>query len=165
MKEHRNVSGDAVVESAVAVVSAAVDWRSLANQRLGRLVELEHDYSIMCDRLALLQNDYRESLVTSMGQLQRIRELDDRLADLAQTCTSMRAEYESAQAALLGSRSWRLTRPLRALSMRMAAARRRLGRLLRGMLRVPLLRRVAGFAVHLVPGLHARLRSRLYPHG
>jgi len=65
----------------------------------------------------------------------------------------------------LGSRSWRLTRPLRALSMRMAAARRRLGRLLRGMLRVPLLRRVAGFAVHLVPGLHARLRSRLYPHG
>jgi hypothetical protein len=142
-----------------------VDWRSLADQRLGRLVELEHDYSIMRDRLALLQNDYRESLVTNMGQLQRIRELDDRLADLAQTCISMRTEYESAQAALLGSRSWRLTRPLRAFSEGMVAARRRLGRLLRGMLRVPLLRRVAGFVVRRVPGLHARLHSRLYPHG
>ena len=99
MKEHHNVSGDDVVASAVVVVSAAVDWRSLADQRLGRLVELEHDYSIMRDRLALLQHDYRESLVTNMGQQQRIRELDDRLEDLAKKCISMRTEYESAQAA------------------------------------------------------------------
>jgi hypothetical protein len=165
MKEHHKVSGDVAVESAAVVVSTAVDWRSLADQRLGRLVELEHDYSIMRDRLALLQNDYRESLVANMGQQQRIRQLDDRLADLAKKCVSMRTEYESAQAALLGSRSWRLTRPLRALSEGRVAARRRLGRLLRGMLQVPLLRRVAGLVVRLVPGLHARLHSRLYPHG
>lgn len=146
-------------------VSTALDWRTLADRRLSRLVELEHDYSIVRERLDSLQNDYRESLVAREGQLQRIAELNDRLADLAQTHVRIRMEYESAQAALLGSRSWRMTRPLRVLSVRMASARRHIVRLLRAMLRIPLLRRVARVVVRLVPGLHARLVSRRYPHG
>lgn len=164
MKEHHDESADTAAIPAAAV-SSALDWRKLADQRLSRLVELEHDYSVVRDRLDSLQNDYRESLATGAGQLQHIRELDDRLADLAQTSANIRMEYESAQAALLGSRSWRITRPLRALSMRIVSVRRHIGRLLRVMLRVPLLRRVAGVAVRLVPGLHERIHSRLYPHG
>ena len=172
MREHADASTDIAAESAVGMTPVALDWRKLADHRLDRLVELEHDYSVMCDRLSLLQVDYRDSLMAGVDQLQRIQELDrarmqlqDRLADLAQACASMRADYESAQAALLGSRSWRLTRPLRAVSMRVAGGRRRIGRLLRSMLRIPLLRRVARLAIRWMPGLHARLRVRLYPHG
>lgn len=164
MKDHHAVSADQSTVSAAGTVPAVLDWRRLADQRLSRLVELEHDYSVVRERLDSLQNDYRESLVAIDDQLQRIRELDDRLADLAQTHASMRMEYESTQAALLGSRSWRMTRPLRTLSMRIASARRRIGGLLRAMLRVPLLRRISRVLVRLMPGLHARLRSRLYPH-
>ena len=164
MKDHHAVSADQSTVSAAGTVPAVLDWRRLADQRLSRLVELEHDYSVVRERLDSLQNDYRESLVAIDDQLQRIRELDDRLADLAQTHASMRMEYESTQAALLGSRSRRMTRPLRTLSMRIASARRRIGGLLRAMLRVPLLRRISRVLVRLMPGLHARLRSRLYPH-
>ncbi|OOG51055.1 hypothetical protein [Rhodanobacter sp. C01] len=165
MKEHHAVSADQAAVSTAGAVSAPLDWHWLAAQRLSRLVEVEHDCSVVRERLDSLQNDYRESLVARDGQLQQIRELGDRLADLAQVHARMRMEYESAQAALLGSRSWRMTRPLRMLSMQVVSARRRIGGLLRAMLRVPLLRRVARVLARLVPGLHARLRSRLYPHG
>lgn len=165
MKENSDVSVDAIVESGTIPVTTALDWRKVADQRLSQLVELEHDYSVVRDRLSLLQIDYRESLAMGVDQLRRIQDMDDRLADLAHACASMRADYEGALAALLGSRSWRLTRPFRAISMWLAASRRRSGRLLRSMLRVPLLRRMAKMIVWLVPGLHARLRSRLYPHG
>lgn len=165
MKDHHAVSADQAGVSATDTVSAGLDWRRLANQRLSRLVEIEHDYSVVRERLDSLQGDYRESLVARNDQSQRIRDLDDRLAELAQRHARMRMEYESAQAALLGSRSWRMTQPLRILSMRFASIRHRSGGLLRAMLRVPLLRWVARVLMRLVPGLHARLRSRLYPHG
>ena len=171
MREHVDASTDIAGESAAGVTPVGLDWRKLADHRLDRLVELEHDYSVLCDRLSLLQVDYRESVMAGVDQLQRIQELDrarvqlqDRLADLAVACARMRADYENAQAALLGSRSWRLTKPLRAVSIGVAGGRRRLGRLLRTILRIPLLRRVAGLAIRQMPGLHARLRAR-YPHG
>jgi hypothetical protein len=172
MSEHVDPFTHIAGESAAGVIPGALDWRKLADHRLDRLVELEHDHSVMCDRLSRLQVDYRESLVAGVDQLQRIQELDrsreqlqDRLADLAQACARMRVDYENAQAALLGSRSWRLTRPLRAVSIGFGAGRRRLGRLLRTILRVPLLRRVARLAMRQMPGVHARLRARFNPHG
>lgn len=153
MKDHHAVSADQSAASASGTVSTALDWHRLADQRLSRLVEIEHDYSVVRERLDALQDDYRESLAARDGLLRHIRELDDRLAKLA-----------SVQAALLGSHSWRMTKPLRTLSMRIASARRRVGRLLRSMLRIPLLQRVSRALMRLAPGLHARLRSRLYPH-
>jgi hypothetical protein len=129
MKEFCDVFIESSEEPIVAAVSGGVDWRGLADKRLSRLVDLEHKYSMMLDRLSLLQIDYRESLEVGANQLQHIQELnrmhEQRLADLAHEHATMRAAYESMQASFLGSRSWRLTRPLRALSMWVAARRHR----------------------------------------
>ncbi|WP_449429437.1 hypothetical protein [Rhodanobacter umsongensis] len=165
MKNQHVTSADQSAVSGADAAPAALDWRRLAEQRLSRLVGLEHDYSVVHERLDSLQNEYRESLVSRDAQSRRIRELDNRLADLAQRHASMCSEYESALAALLGSRSWRVTRPLRMLSVRTVSIRRRAGGALRAMLRVPLVRRIARILVRRLPGLHARVRSRLYPHG
>jgi hypothetical protein len=160
MKEHPDLPiGDAAGSSAQAP-SCVLDWRMLADQRLTQLVDIEHDYSVMRDRLNLLQVDYCELLVVSEGQLQRIWGLDKSCVELHGRLDDLALEYAAMQA----SRSWRLTQPLRALSTHVAAGRRGVGRLLRAILRVPLLRRVARWVVRLVPGLHARLRSRLHPH-
>jgi hypothetical protein len=149
--------------SGAPLVPASLDWRKLADQRLSRLVELEHDHAVMCDRLALLQVDYRQMLVANEEQLQRIVELDRerlkmerRLAELARECADVRATF-------VNSRSWRLTRPLRVISRWWVVDRHSIGGLVRAMLRIPLLRRGARFVVRRVPGLHGRLRARLYP--
>ena len=160
MKEHRDLPTSNAMASAAEAASLVLDWRMLADQRLTRLVNLEHDYSVMRDRLGLLQVDYRELLVAREGQLQCIRELDKSCAELNGRLDDLALEYAAIQA----SKSWRLTRPLRALSTQMAAGRRVVGRLLRAMLRLPLLRRAARLILRLVPSLHARLRSRLHPH-
>ncbi|HEY8683437.1 MAG TPA: hypothetical protein VIM06_09720 [Rhodanobacter sp.] len=127
------------------------------------MVEIEHDYSVMRDRLGRLQVDYRELLVASESQLQRILELDKARMNLDDRLDDLAREYVRMQASFAGSRSWRVTRPLRALSTTGASSRRGVGRLLRAMLRISLFRRVARLIVRSVPGLHARLRSRLYP--
>lgn len=144
-------------------VPESLDWRKLADQRLSRLVELEHDYAVMHDRLALLQVDYRQMLVANEEQMQRIVEVDRerlkmerRLAELARECADVRAAF-------VNSRSWRLTRPLRVISRWWVVDRRSIGGLVRTMLQVPLLRRGARFVVRRVPSLHGRLRARLYP--
>jgi len=160
---HDALSGSASGTPAAPLVPASLDWRKLADQRLARLVELEHDHAVMRDRLALLQVDYRQMLVASEEQLQRIVELDRerlkmerRLAELARECVDVRAAF-------VNSRSWHLTRPLRVISRWWVADRHSVGGLVRMMLRVPLLRRGARFVVRRVPGLHGRLRARLYP--
>jgi hypothetical protein len=163
MKEHLNLPAGAAIEAAVEAAPIALDWRGLADQRLARVVEIEHDYSVMRDRLSRLQVDYRELLVASDDRLQRILELDKARQKLDERLGELAREYASMQASFIGSRSWRITRPLRALSGSGTGSRRAIGRLLRAMLRVPLLRRTARLATRLVPGLHARLRSRLYP--
>ena len=155
---------------AAPLVPAGLDWRKLADQRLSRLVELEHDHAVMHDRLALLQVDYRQMLVANGEQLQRMVEVDrerlkveHRLAELARECADVRVAFESMRASFVNSRSWRLTRPLRVISRWWVADRHSIGGLLRTMLRVPLLRRGARFVVRWVPGLHGHLRARLYP--
>jgi hypothetical protein len=163
--EIHGISPGSVTGPVASPPEGGVDWRALADRRLTRLVEIEHDHSIMRDRLAQLQVDYREILVASDGQLQHLTELDrmrlkleGRLAELAHEHADMHASYE-------GSRSWRLTRPLRAISAWRGKGRRGVGRLARGLLRISLLRRAARLVVRLVPGLHERLHSRLYPQG
>ena len=141
------------------------DWSAVADQRLSRLVELEHDAFLMRERLSLLQVDYRQLLLVGEAQLQRLFEINKSRMLLARQLHELEREHAAAQAALLGSRSWHLTRPLRAMAERARSARRGTGNLLRTMLRVRLLRGIARRLVRLVPGLHQRMRSGLYPHG
>lgn len=143
--------------------SNGIDWRVLADRRLSRLVEIEHDHSVMRDRLALLQIDYREILVASDHQLQRLAELDRVRVELEGRLVELAREHASMHASFVESRSWRLTLPLRVVSTWRKEGRYRPGHLARTMLRMPLFRRAARLVVRLVPGLHARLRSRLYP--
>lgn len=150
---------------AVATEPGTIDWRSLADARLTRLVELEHDCAVLRDRMNALQIEYRELLVAGDNRLQRIWELDRTRVKLGRRLDELAREHAGTLASILGSRSWRLTRPLRSLSAAVPAGRRSVGSLLRAMLRVPWLRRVAGVVARMVPGLHRRLRSRLYPHG
>lgn len=43
--------------------SGYIDWKNLAQERLVRLVEIEHDHSVVLERLSALQTDYRQLLV------------------------------------------------------------------------------------------------------
>jgi hypothetical protein len=133
--------------------TSAIDWRALSDQRLNRLVEVEHDCSLLRDRLGAMWTDYQELFRVTEDRLQRIREmersmstLDDRLQALVRESERMRAEF-------LGSRSWRVTRPLRVLSSwasRVAPTG------------VPGARhRLAGMVVRKISGLRRRLRSLL----
>jgi len=139
--------------------SSGIDWRLLAVSRLSRLVELEHDFVIVRDRLDQLQTVYHSLLNESENRMQRIHRmekirvaLDRRLADLVQ-------QYATMQ----GSRSWRFTRPLRALSARTVHSKRVVRWIIRVMLRVRFLRRILGAVARRMPGLHQRIRSKLYP--
>lgn len=71
---------------------------------------------------------------------------------------ALRAE----QAVLLGSRSWRLTAPLRATNAALAAGRAGLAELARGLARRAWIRRVAALATRPFPGVAARIKQRLY---
>ena len=148
----------------------ALDWGKLADGRLTRLVELEHDHSVMQDRLALLQVDYRQLLVAREEQLQHIAMLDRqrlqierRLAEMARECEEARAAFRQMHADFVNSRSWRLTRPLRAISRWSVIDHGGVRDVMRVLLRISLVRRCAAFVVRRMPGLHQRLRSKLYP--
>src|ERR1700722_2314155 len=52
--------------------STGSDWHELAERRLARLVDAEHDASVSRDRLELLQAESREFLVLSVTRLHRI---------------------------------------------------------------------------------------------
>lgn len=142
----------------------ASDWRVLAEQRLARLVEIEHDHSVMLDRLALLQVDYLEEIVASEQRLAHIGRLGLEEAKLHLRLRELEDAHAVAQASferVCQSRSWRVTRPLRAVST-WVALRHDVGSMARGILRIPLIRRTARAVARRVPGLHARIRSRLY---
>ena len=160
-----NIANDRTDTPAGATAPGAMDWGALADARLTRLVELEHDCSVLRDRMEGLQLEYRELLVASDRQSRRSRELDQARVMLSRRLEDLTREHADMRASFLGSRSWRLTRPLRSLSASVSGARTAVGNVLRGMLRVRWLRRVAGIVARMVPGLHRRVRSRLYPNG
>ena len=139
-------------------------WRALAEHRLTRLVEIEHDHSVMLDRLALLQIDYLEVVVASEDRLVKIGELGKEGARLETRLIQLESEHRSMHEAfesIRQSRSWRVTRPMRSVSGWLGS-RHRVGSIVRHLLRVPLVRRSARFVVRMVPGLHERIRDRLY---
>ena len=142
--------------------SSGIDWHLLAVSRLNRLVELEHDFVIMRDRLDQPQTIYRSLLNESEDRMQQIHRMEKIHAVLDQRLADQVGQYATMQASFLGSRSWRVTRPLRALSARTMRSKRLAGRIFRAMLRVPFVRRMAGAAARRMPGLHQRVRSKLY---
>ncbi len=140
------------------------DWRVLAEQRLARLVEIEHDHSVMLDRLALLQVDYLEVVVASEQRLAQIGVIGRDGAKLKTRLRELENAHRLAQAAFEGicqSRSWRVTRPMRAVSTWLGR-RGVIGSIARHLLRIPLVRRTARAVVRRVPGLHERIRSRIH---
>src|SRR6185312_4209920 len=156
--------------SPAPIAPASLDWHALADQRLTRLIELEHDHSVMQDRLASLQVDYRQLLVAREERLQHIAGLDRqhmqierRLAEMARECEQARAAFRQMHADFVTSRSWRLTRPLRAISRWSVIDHGGVRNVVRALLRISLVRRCAGFLVRRMPGLHQRLRGKLYP--
>jgi|SRR6185312_1506117 len=156
--------------SPIATGPTGLDWRTLADQRLTWLVELEHDRSVMQDRLALLQVDYRHLLVAREEQLQHVAGLDRQRLQLERRLAEMTRESERAHAAFrqmhadfVNSRSWRLTRPLRAISSWSIIDHGGVRNVVRALLRISLVRRCAGLLVRRMPGLHRRMRSKLYP--
>lgn len=143
---------------------AEIDWRTVAEQRLTRLVEIEHDHSVMLDRLALLQVDYLEVVVASEGRLAQIGELASEKVKLQRRLGELEHAHHLARVAfedIYQSRSWRVTRPLRVVSGWLGRGGL-IGKVARHLLRVPLVRRSARAVARRLPGLHERIRARLY---
>jgi hypothetical protein len=122
----------------------APDWRALAERRLARLVEAEHDASVSRDRLDLVQSECRELLALSVNRLMRIQALERDIA-------TMRA-----------SRSWRWTAVLRSLSARLASAKGLAVRAARKAVKLPVVRPIVKMSVRLLPGLSVKLHAKLH---
>jgi hypothetical protein len=118
------------------------DWREVAERRLTRLTEVEHDLSEIRDRLARLQLSYRLLLQQSDERLLCIRALKRELEEL-------HAAHGQLQAA---DRKW------------LPALRRRIKKslliLIDLALRVPLVRPVARGLLRISPRLGGKLRAR-----
>jgi hypothetical protein len=103
---------------------------------------------------------------------QRVPDLEAQLRTAAEAHAHAHAEVlrhaaiidglRAEQAVLLGSRSWRLTAPLRATNAAIAAGRAGLAELARRLARRDGIRRAAALAVRPFPRLAARIKQRLY---
>ena len=133
-----------------------LDWKALADQRLSRLVKVEHDCAIFHDRLDRLRSEHDALLLINDGRLECLRALqksaeryEQIVMELAQKCASMEA-----------SRSWRVTAPLRNFSTRVRWIKSSALAALRWVIRGARLGRAFS---RIAPTLHARVRSRLHP--
>lgn len=163
--EHPDTALERIADSQPAPKTDAIDWRAVAESRLSRLVEIEHDNAVMHGRMSGIQIEYRQLLATEEARLKRIWELDRSCRQLDRQLKDLEHEHRLMESTFLNSHSWRVTRPLRELRGLTGSIRRGVGNLLRAMLGVPWLRQVAKIVARMVPGLHKRLRSRLYPRG
>ena len=159
----RNSGGGAKVASDGNGGTWVPDWRAVAEQRLGRLVEVEHDNSIIGDRLAMLQGEFQELLLASDSRLQQIHVLQRRCRELEWRLQQAVEQQHRIEAAFLQSRSWRVTKPMRTLSLRSTGLRGGVKGLLRGLIRVPGMRWVVRWLLRPLPRVHAKLRLALYP--
>lgn len=120
-----------------------IDWREMAERRLTKLTEAEHDLSVVRDRLDHLQSSYRLLLQQSEERLLRIRGLNHELEKLRAAHSQQRGT----------SRRW------------LAALRQRIKRIVLFMiglvLRVPLVKPVAKRLLRISPKLNDKLRARL----
>jgi hypothetical protein len=109
-----------------------------------------------------LQTDHQRLLALS----RRLPELERSLKALTRERDALAAALARSQgeyAVVVGSRSWRITRPLRRLSGQRMRARQRLKQGLRALLAIGVVRRLAHVLARCMPGLHQRVRTALYP--
>lgn len=137
------------------IVPSGPDWRNVAGNRLAKLVELEHDYTVVRDRIASLQSSHHLETRRMLTMLQSLRRERDALADELLALSAM-------QASILSSRSWRITQPLRNATILARRGKQYPKHILRGFLAIPLLRRVARRAAMTMPGLARRVHTLLY---
>lgn len=129
-------------DSALLGESVAIDWREIAERRLTRLTDAEHDLSVVRDRLDYLQSSYRSLLQQSEERLVRIRELERELAELH----TLRSRFFGA------SRRWLvMQRPrVKALILRVMGL----------VLKVPLAKTAIRVLLRAFPRLGDKLRAR-----
>jgi hypothetical protein len=124
----------------------AAYWAQLAERRLARLVEAEHDASVSRDRLDMLQAEYRELLALSEGRSLRIHVLERELASV------------------LTSKSWRWSMWLRDFASWSRGIKSRVRRMAKKVVKLPFVRPIVKLSVQLLPGLSARLHAKLHAH-
>jgi hypothetical protein len=145
------ISAAAIDELNTREAAPVAHWQALALRRLSLLVTAEHDVSMLRTRLDMVQSE-RQALMRERSELSR--ELDEQLLRIRR--------LENEQAALLASKSWRITAPLRRASKDGAYAKARLRTVLRRLIANPMARPVVRLIVRLLPGLSLRLRTRLH---
>lgn len=123
--------------------SALINWREMAERRLTKLTEAEHDLSVVRDRLDYLQSSYRLLLQQSEGRLVRIRELERELRELRAGPPPLRS--------VLGKWFAMLRPRIKALILFMV----------RLVLRVPLVRPVVRRLLRAFPKFGDKLRAKL----
>ncbi|WP_243050011.1 hypothetical protein [Dyella sp. RRB7] len=113
--------------------SAVLDWHAVANDRLAKLIELEHECSVARAQLSALQAERHEWEARHAEDLRRahaqrhalVVELEQLEAKLENIETTMQQRLEAIQSDFLSSTSWRVTAPLRALSVLLRRGRSR----------------------------------------
>lgn len=158
---NRTATNDLIVK-----LAPVLDWQSVANQRLKRLVEIEHIHALLVDRHEALHVDHREVARNDVIRLQRIRFLgqqNTRLRDEVSLLADRLDTLARTQAALLNSRSWRMTKPLRAAARWTNNPRRTAKNGLLLLARPALVRRVVKQCLTLTPRLRDRVIAFMYP--
>ena len=122
----------------------AIDWREMAERRLTRLTEAEHDLFVVRDRLGHLQSGHRLLLQQGEERLRRIHELERELEAL-RAINLQQNDIAASWQARLRPRVKRLI--LRTIGL---------------ILKVPLARPLIRRALRLFPRLGDKLRARLF---
>lgn len=147
-------------------LSPELDWHAVASQRLGRLIEIEHNYTLLTNRHEALQIDHRGSVRDDIARLQRIRDLEhqcDQWHGKAAALEGQIAALAQAQAVFLGSRSWRVTRPMRVAARWIKNPRSAAKNGLLLLARPRSVRRVFKAFLKLVPAVRSRVEAFMYP--
>jgi hypothetical protein len=110
------------------------DWHAIADDRLAKLVQLEHECTVTHGRLGAMQAErhewearHAEELRGTRAQCQalvaEVEQLETELANseaacqqATRECARLRDELAAVRSEFMRSTSWRITAPLRALS-------------------------------------------------
>ncbi|WP_199100161.1 hypothetical protein [Dyella sp. ASV21] len=99
-------------------VTEALDWRDVASERLAKITDLEHVLTATTARLNAMQGERHQLVQQHHAEVTSLKRQLDHLHAL-----QLEEKLEAAmrrEADLLASTSWRITRPLRALSVLLA---------------------------------------------